>query len=121
MSATTPPPPPPSDADQVVAAYNSLADSDQRDAAVRMGLFDFDQGTRKLVWIGVLTLLGIAIIGALILIYASFQVNITTQTGTGANAVTATTHPDMAAAWAAVSAVIAGVVGILVPSPRSSS
>ena len=122
---TTPPQPPaPSAADHVVDAFNNLPAPDKKKATQRLkntGLFDFDDITRTVVWIGVFALLGIALIGALVLINTSYGVTVTTTTGTGANAVTTTTRPDVSAAWAAISAVIAGVVGILVPSPKSSS
>jgi hypothetical protein len=122
--STGPQPPVLPTADHVVNAFNNLPAPDKKRATQQLkntGLFDFDSTTRTAVWIGVFALLGIALIGALVLINTSYGVTVTTTTGTGANAVTATTRPDMSAAWAAISAVIAGVVGILVPSPKSSS
>jgi hypothetical protein len=112
--------------DDLVGALQTMTPDAKRQKVKELkdagfGLFSFDERTRLLVWIGVFVVFAGVLFGAFMLIWHGMGVNITTTTATGANTVTSTTHPDMSAAWAAVSAVTAGVVGILVPSPRSSS
>jgi hypothetical protein len=74
-----------------------------------------------MIWVMVFVLLGLIAVIALLAIWHSWSVNITTTTGTGATKTRAITHPDVSAAWAVVSAVVAGVVGLLVPSPTGGS
>lgn len=107
---------------EFVSAFQQLGTPAQKDvvkelARTNPGLFDFDKTTRRLVWVGLFTVLLSVVIGAFILINNSFGVDITTTTGSGQNQVTATTHPDVSAAWAAVAAVITGIIGVFVPSP----
>ncbi len=83
------------------------------------GLFTFDNQTRRMVWVGVLSLFAVAILCAVGLIGYSWSVDITTSTGAGTDAISSTIHPDMTAAWAIIAAVVAGLVGILVPSPNA--
>jgi hypothetical protein len=83
------------------------------------GLFDLDNTTKRIVSVGLFVLLLVIAVGALVLINNSFAVDLTTTTGTGASKVTSTTHPDVSAAWAAVAAVITGIIGVFVPSPAS--
>ena len=110
--------------DAVVAHFKSLDQDKKKQAAQQInqnlaGLFDMDNKIRTLVWMGVFGIFAIIAIGCFIMISSSFGVSITTISGTGDKAISTTSHPDMAAAWAVLSAIIAGVVGILVPSPAS--
>lgn len=107
-----------------VSAFTALDNQTQKNIAKQLaqsnpGLFDFDRLTRRLVWLGLFALLLTIVIGAFVLINNSFGVDIRTTTGSGASKVTSTTHPDVSAAWAAITAVITGIVGVFVPSPTS--
>ncbi len=84
------------------------------------GLFEFTSRNRTAVWFGVFFVFSLVVLGCLVVIYHSYSVGDTTTTGTGSTATTTTSHPDISAAWAVIAAVVAGVVGILVPSPASS-
>jgi len=117
MSSPTP--------DEVAASFQALPTaSDKAMAAEQIksdqpGLFDLDVTTRRIIWIAVFGVLLVIAAGALAIVWHSYTVNITTTTGSGTTATTATTHPDVAAAWAVISAVVAGIVGLLVPSPTA--
>lgn len=111
--------------ESVAASFKALTVKDQKKAKKAIqkespGLFDLDGSTRKMIWIMVFVLLGLVAVIALLAIWHSWSVDITTTTGTGANRTRTITHPDVSAAWAVVSAVVAGVVGLLVPSPTSA-
>ncbi|MGN6607697.1 MAG: hypothetical protein ACTHMS_11905 [Jatrophihabitans sp.] len=110
--------------DEVAASFQSLTAADQKAVAQRLrdsqpGLFDLDPVTRRIIWGAVFVVLLAIAVGALAVIWHSYTVDITTTTGTGANRTTTTSHPDVSAAWAVISAVVAGIVGLLVPSPTS--
>jgi Na+(H+)/acetate symporter ActP len=111
--------------DDLVVDLNQMPQAEKKQKVKELkdaglGLFSFDEVTRRLVWGGVFAVLLAVVVGAFMMINQAMSVDMTTTT-TAANTVTSTTHPDMSAAWAAVAAVVAGVVGILVPSPASSS
>lgn len=90
-------------------------------AARDASLLDVDPKTKRKIWAGIFAVLGVALVGALLLILRSWNVDLITTTGTGTTAVRAVTHPDVSAAWALASSVVAGVVGLLAPSPVSST
>jgi hypothetical protein len=111
--------------DEVAASFQALPAADKKAAAQQMqdsqpGLFDLDPTTRRIIWGAVFGVLLVVAVGALAVIWHSYTVNITTTTGTGSTATVATSHPDVSAAWAVISAVVAGIVGLLVPSPTST-
>ncbi|WP_375477550.1 hypothetical protein [uncultured Jatrophihabitans sp.] len=79
-----------------------------------------DATTKRRIWVGIFGILGLALIGALLLILRSYSIDLKTTTGAGNSAVTAITHPDVSAAWALAAAVVSGVVGLLAPTPVGS-
>jgi hypothetical protein len=112
--------------DAVIAAFKALDESAKVSTSAAIdkatpsyGLYELDRKTRKMIWRFVFLALIIIAVGALTIIWHSYTVDITTTTGSGNTAVTSTTHPDVAAAWAVVSAIVAGIVGLLVPSPTA--
>lgn len=111
--------------DEVAASFQSLTAADKKTAAQQIrdsqpGLFDLDPTTRRIIWGAVFGVLLVIAVGALAVIWHSYTVNITTTTGSGSSKTTTTSHPDVSAAWAVISAVVAGIVGLLVPSPAST-
>lgn len=76
-----------------------------------------DTVTKRAIWMGIFTVLGLALLGALLLILRSYSIDLVTTTGSGTTKVTSVTHPDVSAAWALAAAVVSGVVGLLAPTP----
>jgi hypothetical protein len=107
--------------DDLVEQFRQLPLAERKKASEGIqeasGLMDMDMKTRRLVWILVFVVLFVVALGALMVIWHSWSIGQTTTTGKGQNTVRTTTHPDVSAAWAVVSAVVAGIVGLLVPSP----
>ena len=118
----------PDEVNHAVTSYRALSTANKKKALASLkhsgdigGLFQLNSSTRAIVWIGMMLIFILIVWKVTDLIGASFEIDISTVTVTGNNTVTTTSHPDMAAAWAVISAVVAGLVGIFVPSPIGGS
>jgi hypothetical protein len=86
MTTTTP-------ADDLTARFRQLPPEEKKKAAKSLqqeasGIFDVDKRTRTFIWIAIFVILLVLGLGALFMIWHSWDVSTVTTTGTGAKKVT---------------------------------